>query len=196
MPDQLRGPASAIPFGKMGLFIKLAENYIIQMRAFIAIKTPPFEDLTSQLDMKGVKVVKEFHITLKFLREIDEKKVGEIKKVIDSVQFEPYEMKTTSIGAFPNESHVRTIWLSATDNGETKRIQAELEEKLVGLGFEKEKRKFESHITLGRVKFVEDKEKLKKVIGNLKVEETKFKVEKLLLIKSELTPEGPIYKEL
>jgi 2'-5' RNA ligase len=166
------------------------------MRAFIAIKTPKFEDLTKQVDVKGVKVVNEFHITMKFLGEISDDKVSEIKKAIESIKFEPYEMTTTNVGVYPNENYMRTIWLGTKDGGETEKIQAELEDKLAEIGFKKEKRKFESHITLGRVKFVDDKEALKQKIKSLKADEVKFKVDKLFLIKSELTKEGPIYEEL
>ena len=53
---------------------------------------------------------------------------------------------------------------------------------------------FHPHITIGRVKFVKDKEEIKRLLKG-KVE-GKFRVENFKLIKSELMSEGPRYTDL
>jgi len=166
------------------------------MRAFIAIKAPGLENITEQLKIKGVRIVKEFHLTLKFLGEIDEKKSIEVKKAIESIKFDPYDITTTSIGIFDDWGNIRTVWLGLKDDGETKKIYEQLEEELAKIGFRKEKREFEPHITIARVKFVENKKEIKEKIQAIKAEPITFKVERLFFIKSELKPEGPVYNDL
>ena len=58
--------------------------------------------------------------------------------------------------------------------------------------FKKEK-DFKAHITLARVKFIEDKANFMKMLGNIMVEKRKIEVNEFLLVKSELKPAGHIY---
>ncbi|GAI74591.1 unnamed protein product, partial [marine sediment metagenome] len=56
--------------------------------------------------------------------------------------------------------------------------------------------KFHAHITLARVKYVDDKEKFIKNIKDLKVEEKTIEIKDFRLVKSTLTPKGPVYEDL
>ncbi len=59
--------------------------------------------------------------------------------------------------------------------------------------FPKDKR-FHSHATLARVKFIENKEKFKENIKKIRLEKKEFGVDCFKLIKSVLTGEGPVYE--
>ena len=61
--------------------------------------------------------------------------------------------------------------------------------------FKKEKR-FYPHITLGRVKFVNDPETFVPALKEITVEPKQFEVKEFKLIKSTLTSEGPVYEDL
>ena len=77
------------------------------------------------------------------------------------------------------------------------KISIKIDEETSKLGFEKEKRKFSPHITLGRVKSAKNKDRLLQIIS--KYQDIKFgniKVKSIELKKSELTPKGPIYTTL
>lgn len=55
-------------------------------------------------------------------------------------------------------------------------------------------KEFSSHITLARVKSVINKEGLVEYIRNMHLKNLKFEVNEFLLMKSELTEFGPIYR--
>ena len=168
------------------------------MRVFIAIEMP--EEVREELvriqdkfsGLGKINFVKTFHLTLKFLGEISDDKVEGVKKRLKEVKFESFNVKLGGLGVFPHENYVRVMWVGL----ESERIiglQRKIDDCLEGL-FEREKR-FSAHVTVGRVKFVNDKEGLKGMLKE-EVKKIEFSVKGVKLIKSELTPEGPIYSDL
>jgi len=168
------------------------------MRCFIAIDLP--ENIKKELYNRALELYNlglfkgkitekgNLHLTLKFLGEISEKKIEEVKKKLREVKEKKFKAKLAEFGVF-SEKSVRIIWvhLSGAEN-----LQKEIDEKLEGL-FKKDKR-FVGHITIARVKSCEKKnliDKIKKI--NLKEE---FFVENFKLLCSELTSSGPIYSTL
>ena len=183
------------------------------MRAFIAIELPPevrnalgsleAELKTSGADVKWVKP-ENIHLTLKFLGERDEKKIKETMRILDEVCAEKnsFSASVSSIGAFPNLDAPRVIWVGiGNGSAQIKEIACELEERISKLGIPKEDREFSTHITLGRthsgLKRKELTEKIKAIeINYSSRKDLKFEVNKITLLKSTLTPGGPIYEAL
>ena len=180
------------------------------MRTFIAIDLPKgikdyLAGLQAELKSSGadVKWVKpeNIHLTLKFLGNINDKKLDAVKRVLQDTakNKSPFLIHISSIGAFPKMNFPRVIWVGI-DKGdsETKQIAKELEEKIQKLGIPKEKRAFSSHITIGRIRSPLNREKLiqrlSNLIGNLGGENLKFLAGKITLFKSTLTPQGPVYE--
>jgi 2'-5' RNA ligase len=72
-----------------------------------------------------------------------------------------------------------------------------IEEALASLGIPKEERPFHPHLTLGRDKLNQLNEPLyKKMTGWGDRETASFPVEELVLFKSDLKPNGPVYTKL
>lgn len=181
------------------------------MRTFIAIELPSeIKDSLSRLqeelkasnaDVKWVEP-NNIHLTLKFLGEIDDKKIEKITKIIDDTAREKnkFQMHISSLGAFPKIDFPRVIWVGVdTGDKETKGIADELEEKIAKIGIPKEDRPFSSHITIGRTRSSLNREKLVQDLKNkaeLGGEKLEFSVTKITLFKSTLTPHGPIYEVL
>jgi len=182
------------------------------MRVFVAveIKSDKLKELQKQFDINGVKLTEHFHITLKFFKEISEEDVEKIKTALKTIKFEPFDLELTTLGVFPkfesfasggsiglsdgnSNNSVRVIWVGAKSEGLIK-LHKEIEEKL-SERFEKDVR-FSEHITLGRVKFVSDKQLLLDRIKDSKVEPEKFKIREFKLIKSTLEKEGPVYEDI
>ncbi len=172
------------------------------MRLFIAIEIP--KDLKKELielqtTLKdvflGSWVGDKLHLTLKFLGEVEDKKANAIKDALNKIRFSEFEMSLKGLGAFPSEEHIRVLWVGA-DKGdeEAKEIQKSVETELEKLGFEKEHRDYTNHLTLCRVKRA-DKQIAKDVFKKYKnTEFGTFAVDTISLIKSTLTPKGPIYE--
>ncbi|MEM4248139.1 MAG: RNA 2',3'-cyclic phosphodiesterase [Candidatus Nanoarchaeia archaeon] len=172
------------------------------MRAFIAIEVSPevkkdiekFQSELQKQDFVTANWTSEYHLTLKFLGEIDELKQKKIEKVLSEIasKTKRFELELKGVGAFPAQDYVRVLWVGAGyGDDEAKFLQKQIDESLEELDFEKEK-DYVNHLTLARVKSVKDRVKLKKFFENKK-SFGKFKVSEIKLIKSELTKKGPIY---
>lgn len=175
------------------------------MRLFIAF---PLEDsVTSRLSqivgeferhggpIKWVEP-KNMHLTARFLGETPENQVDGLIKVVNASAAKGKVVKTViqQIGGFPNLHRPRVIW-AGMDSEVNKLIPvaAEIERLIKPLGFAAETKPFKPHLTLGRVR--EDAK-----IGNsldylLRYQFAPIPVlfDRLALIKSTLTPRGPIY---
>ena len=171
------------------------------MRTFIAIELP--EELSAKLksiqeqlvtDSAKLTLTRAFHLTLKFLGEIDDSRADDLKNMLAKIKFKPFEARLTKLGFFPDENYIRVIHIGLEPEKQIKALQKNIESSLPK--FKKDNR-FHPHITLARVKFVKDKEQFKTTISKIKLPEfPEFKVENFKLIKSTLTPEGPVYEEL
>ena len=165
------------------------------MRLFIAIDCNEIKDFFVSCQDKLPKHGKftfpeEFHITLKFLGEVDDAKVEEVVKLLKNVEFEEFTAKTKGIGFFvPSFLRVVFVEVPTPDIFE---LQKMIDEALLPM-FPKEK-KFESHVTLARIKYAANKKDYIDKIQRLKIDEEKFQVKDFLLVKSTLMPDGPIYE--
>lgn len=156
------------------------------MRLFIAIELS--KEASSELDrvQKEIKVgtlTKQHHLTLKFLGESDPEKVIPLLK---KVKFEAFEISLSDMGFFPNEDFVRIVWVGVKPEEEVVELQKRVEKELEPLKI-KNNFDFHPHITLSRIRFIKTKPK------KIEVNPVKSEVKCFKLIKSELTPHGPVY---
>ena len=166
-------------------------------RCFVSIDIPEelkrdIEKIQNLLpDFQGRKTEpKNLHLTLKFLGEIDEKKVEEVKQKLGEINFNKFESEIDSIGVF-SEKFVRIVWLHLTNCGG-------LQKKVDGIlsaEFKSEYR-FMSHLTIARVKSLQDKKNFLEKLNKIKSDKMKFGVDSFRLKKSILTKKGPIYKTI
>lgn len=180
------------------------------MRTFIAVELPTeiqrkmaetIEILKSA--QAGVKWVEEknLHLTLKFLGDVPEQKIGSLASVVDQAVKDvgPFPATIEGTGAFPDERKPRVVWIGTGEGSqEFIKLANSLEENLVPQGFGKaEEREFTPHITIGRVKvrkgFPALTQKLKEAKGS---KFGRVQVDHLTIMKSTLTPKGPIYEAI
>lgn len=178
-----------------------------QVRAFLAI------DLDDDLKPKINRIIKEFkaintkikyveltnlHLTLKFFGDIDTNGLDLLEDKIAGVvsDFEPFDIQIKGCGAFPNNNHIKVIWIGIDEDNLIKQLHDRLDGEFSKLGFDKD-RKFSTHLTIGRMKTAKNKNKVKQTIEEFEnVEIGQMKVDKISLKKSTLTPSGPIYEDL
>jgi 2'-5' RNA ligase len=177
-------------------------------RTFISINIKDSETLNNLRDTQrllkstgaDIKTVEpeNIHFTLKFLGEIPDNKVPEVKEKINEISFNQITLKIEDVGVFPNLGRPRVIWAGV--KGETNHLRqvfTELEETLEKIGFKKERRRFNPHLTIGRVRSGKNRAEL--VNELIKLQNTVYgevKVSYISFMKSELTRHGPIYTEL
>lgn len=172
------------------------------MRLFIAFKTTPIEDLLYEIllkiknEIKDIKYVRKsnLHITVKFLGETSESKIPTINSVLCDIARKTAKspFSISGISGFPEKKRARVLFFDVIKGAEfMSQVAIKVENDLSRIGFEKENN-FIPHITFARVK-----------IGTVNLEAVKFldyeiegDVLGLHLIKSTLTPSGPIYEVL
>ena len=95
------------------------------------------------------------HWTLKFLGDVNLTATAAICQELQSVVAEmpPFDVHVSGLGAFPHTDRPRTIWLGV-DKGEEQmeRLVDAIDERLAGLGYKPEGRRFKTHLTIGRVR--------------------------------------------
>jgi len=170
------------------------------MRAFIAINLSP--DIKDILEItiknlvkinRGAKInwtkPENLHLTLHFLDEIDdvqaESVTAELQKI--TAEYEKISAVLGEIGAFPDLKNPRTIVIGIRDGQVLEKIQKKIGFELQRLNLPIVLRPWKSHITLGRVKTGAVKIDIKPPAGE-------FGIMSLELMKSTLTPSGPIYE--
>jgi 2'-5' RNA ligase len=96
-----------------------------------------------------------FHITLKFLGEVDSSLVGPITSCMTTVaqHHHPFSLTISRVGSFPHESNPRVLWVGVQDvTGTLGQIQQRLDAQWTQMGFAAEGRPFAPHLTLARLK--------------------------------------------
>ncbi len=180
-----------------------------KIRTFIAIRLPEsvlqaIGRAQKTLQDSGLKirwVRKEgIHLTLKFLGDVDRDRVERIQDALEQATtgYSPFTLKGEGLGVFPDLRRPRVIWTGVS--GDVKvllALQGNLESKLKRLGFPKEKRHFNGHLTLGRIKDRLDTSKLRDALEGLRNFQTdSFTVQSVVLFQSDLRPAGAVYSTL
>jgi len=173
------------------------------MRCFIAIKLPIeikdyLFELQREIRSEYAKInfvhKKNLHLTLKFLGEINNKKIEVIKERLRKINFKHLKVSLNDIGFFPNEKSIRVVWISLKPINAVIELQQKIDSEILDL-FNKDER-FSNHLTLGRVKLIKNKEKFLERLRSLNIENKTFLINNFYLIKSDLKREGPEYIDL
>jgi len=143
--------------------------------------------------------LENLHLTLKFLGEISEEELGQVKSLVRKCVegTAPWQVKVRGLGAFPPGGTPRVLWAGIEDpRGNLSRIAANLNEALEGI-VPKEARPFVPHITFARLKKVDDPSGLRREIDrNGHMEFGLHEITSIQLMKSQLSPGGPKYSVL
>lgn len=172
-----------------------------KVRTFIAVDFPS-EIVKEVARVQSVLDKKQFtgkltesgnlHLTLKFLGEIDGRKLGSVRKALREVAFEKFEARLAEPGTFNHRGKPSIVWIKIGGKGIFE-LQSCVDEALEKAGFRKERR-FMSHLTIARVKYVKAKQEFREYVSNLGVKKLFWKVKEFKLMKSELKPTGPVYE--
>jgi 2'-5' RNA ligase len=180
-----------------------------RVRSFIAVAVPPASAERLRVAQEKLMAVEPkikwvnpdgFHITLKFLGGVEQSRLQALWKAVSGALdgVARFTMHFQGIGAFPNLNRARVVWAGVTDGadelmGIAKRIEAISSEH----GFEPETRPFAAHLTLGRAREPAPNPALAEAMRELASAELgQVTVDRVLLMKSELTRQGAIYHEL
>jgi 2'-5' RNA ligase len=129
------------------------------------------------------------HLTLKFLGEI-------LEEVAPRHQI--FGLVLEGTGTFPSGGRdPRVLWVGVAPGPPLLALQEDIERELEKLGFEREKRPFHPHLTLGRVKFPSRLDHLVQEMRKHKDQRFgEMSVQKFTFFQSTLKPSGAEYAVL
>lgn len=143
------------------------------------------------------------HITLKFLGDVAADAQAELQRAIAEAcaNIPPFTLTIAGAGAFPNTQRPNVIWIGIGGQVETARRLAEkIEDVCAALGYAREARPFEAHLTLGRVKrdaSPNDRREIGALIAHTQIGALgELSVARVSVMKSELRPGGSVYSQL
>jgi 2'-5' RNA ligase len=129
------------------------------MRIFIALDIP--QQIRSQIteyrerahglapDARWARV-EGLHVTLKFVGEVSDPVVQQIKSALATVKAAPFEVKFEGVGFFPNEKGARVFWVGVDGGTALPRLAAAVDAALAGIGIAREEKDYHPHLTLAR----------------------------------------------
>ena len=180
------------------------------MRLFIAAEIP--DEIKKELgylldDFKrfdgGVKWVEpdNIHITVYFFGDVQESDYNLLDKNLKglgSVVY-PFEVGIKRVSAFPDPKRPRIIWCGVEDSsGMLKRANDFVRSIIMenGINVNRDEREFKAHLTIGRVKRMNNKALVEKILEFSEASFGSFVVNSLVMFKSTLTRKGPVYERL
>jgi 2'-5' RNA ligase len=176
-----------------------------RLRAFLAVD-PPAELRARLLEAaerlraaapSGARWVaaENLHLTLKFLGEIRE---DDVPRLVERASAKlageaPFEVAFAGFGAFPNAREARVLWLGAVRGaGALAKLARKLDAAARAIGAERERRPFEAHLTLARLRDPARVE-LERIPA---LDSVAWTVEEVVLYESRPSPGGPRYVPL
>jgi 2'-5' RNA ligase len=179
------------------------------MRLFFAIPVSrTIRDLVSEsLDNSGLGdppwrwiPPANYHLTLKFLGETDEKLIPDVERAARSTtgMIEPFTILFGPFGGFPSLRRPRVLFYGIERGmSELKGLAGKLEGNLEHLGFEKERRPFKAHLTLARIKRPVPAH-IRERLGSVPAlpSDARQVVDRFVLMRSHLGKRGAMYEEL
>lgn len=181
------------------------------MRVFLAVELDPetrsaLEAFQRQLHemLPAINWVRpqSWHLTVKFLGEVEENQLEPIKRAVEKAvsNCSSFSLQIEGFGGFPHLRNPRVLWAGVTGQVDELHLLAlHVDEALSPLGFPLESKPFRAHLTLARIK--DRAREVGVALTKLDVLENvhffgELTVERLCLFRSELKPTGANYHRL
>jgi 2'-5' RNA ligase len=141
------------------------------------------------------------HVTLLFLGEVSEREVAQVCQAVSDccAKLKPFPVSVETVGCFPNPRRPRVVYAGiCTGAAELVALHDALEMPLLDLGcYRREERKYTPHITLGRVKGERSSDGLAAaLLKQVNWQAGEIEVHEVLVLSSQLRPQGPVYAVL
>lgn len=92
-----------------------------------------------------------YHLTLRFIGDIDHRTADEVVHALDRVDRPAFSMRLKGLNAFGGKK-THSIYAQVEASGELQELQAEHERIMQRLGLPAERRRFTPHVTVARIK--------------------------------------------
>ena len=126
------------------------------LRLFVGIEFPPELRLQLSLLQSGVAGARwvdpgNFHLTLRFIGEVDEGRAADIDEALLRLRARRFALQLAGVGLFGN-GKPRQLWVGVEREPALATLQSKIEQALMRIGLPPEQRKFSPHVTLARLR--------------------------------------------
>ncbi|MDP3698875.1 MAG: RNA 2',3'-cyclic phosphodiesterase [Nanoarchaeota archaeon] len=145
-------------------------------------------------DLKIVSL-SHLHFTLKFLGDVDEKKIPEVTKRLAGIaeRMKSFEISLKGVGVFPCMERISVVWIGIEDS-ELVSLMKKVSKELAFVRKNDHEEEI-AHLTIARVKSTRNKKELQEFVKRFEKKEFgRMIVDKLILFESELRKEGAVHK--
>ena len=125
------------------------------MRLFVALELP--STMRARLSflaggLPGVRWVppENYHITLRFIGELPGWRADEVDQALAGVRAPGFTLKLSGVGTFEKAGRLASLWVGVERCAALEHLQTKVETALQRAGVERERRRFQPHVTLAR----------------------------------------------
>lgn len=184
-------------------------------RLFISVNLPPelllgLTDLQNSLKRQLSSAplrwsrAQGIHLTLKFLGDTDPARIDSIVAGLSRAfeQQQAFEIDIGGLDGFPNTRNPNVLWVGVhDDDGRLRRLAADVDAAMSGLGWQRQRRPFSGHLTLARVQKQAGGSERRALGERLAALDAPadlgtLPVRQIHLMRSQLQPSGSIYTAL
>lgn len=137
----------------------------------------------------------QLHVTLRFIGETDRRTAEDIALALGQVHFPAFEAQLSGVGQFDTRGRPNAVWAGIRPHDAAAQLHHKLDQALVRLGLDPERRAYLPHITLARMngpagiadRFLAD---------HAGLTSPAFGFTHFILFESHLAGEGAIYEQI
>lgn len=166
------------------------------LRLFVGIALPPELKLQLSLLCSGVPGARwvdpgNYHLTLRFIGEVDEGLASDIDAALLQVRAPRFEVTLAGVGRFGD----RMLWVGVDKSPPLVHLRDKVESALVRLGLPAETRRYAPHVSLARLRNASEAKLQAFIEAHALFRGAPFAVERFSLVASYLTKSGAIYED-
>lgn len=169
-------------------------------RLFVAIRPPlQVRDILTDA-MGGISGARwqadaQLHLTLRFIGEVSGHRAADVHAALGRLRHPTFEIAISGVGTFDRHGQPDAVWARLTPHGPLQTLHKKIDQALVRIELEPERRAYLPHITLARLNRTAGS------VGNFIAQaaalaSAPFMVEDFTLFESKLAPEGAAYLEI
>ncbi|HUC62838.1 MAG TPA: RNA 2',3'-cyclic phosphodiesterase [Alphaproteobacteria bacterium] len=127
------------------------------IRLFVGLELPePMRQRLALLSggLPGARWIspENFHLTVRFIGEVDGGRFEDIDAALARVKAPAFELTLEGVSTFEKASKPHTLWVGVKRNDHLNALHAKVDRALIAAGLEPEGRKYSPHVTLARLK--------------------------------------------
>ncbi|HLN20079.1 MAG TPA: RNA 2',3'-cyclic phosphodiesterase [Bacteroidales bacterium] len=177
-------------------------------RIFIGIGIDPGKEyrkavasVKNELSDEKIKWTEEnnIHITLSFLGNTEDHKIPVIESILKDTCLvsHAFELTIKGLGVFRGLKDPKVLWAGIEPSEKLTSLQASITEYLRKNEFQVDEKPFSPHVTIGRIRHINDTDRLKTILLKYHSRELQRAIiREVVLFESILRQEGPVYVPL